>query len=278
MDNSILGLPTSVLCSILMCCDKADALRFTQSHSTIFRVWQLSKYMWMAKHNPVTCLQHVACTGMLEALQELLDQGVNASQGHALILAGRHGHTRVVDLLLSRGANAHTLHDAALWMAAGNGHLLVVNSLTQRGAVEQLDVALALCWATHFGQTTVVSYLLSVSPQLRGCVVEVPSNLSQMLPEITLKIMPLPEQLVEQAVSPSSLALPSSTYLSLLPYAVNGNHHHTADLLLIEGADINEDGCMVLCQAAGLGYTKMVQLLLNKGADVHANKGQQALY
>jgi len=52
----------------------------------------------------------------------------------ALILAAKFGQTRVVSLLLSRGADIHTQHEEALRCATRNGHSETVALLLSRGA------------------------------------------------------------------------------------------------------------------------------------------------
>src|SRR6185369_2194000 len=113
-----------------------------------------------------------------------LDAGVDVNarlkEANALIFASRYGHTRVVRLLLERGAdpstksrtgkyagNSFPLH--ALALAAEHGHLEIVRLLIRAGAQVNGSITYnqdALCAAASGGHTEVVRELLAAGHQI----------------------------------------------------------------------------------------------------------------
>lgn len=126
-----------------------------------------------------------AAAGNVKRVKQLLDAGVNvnaflANGANALIFASKNGHTRVVRLLLERGADPSTksrtgkyagmsmpLH--ALALAAEHGHLEIVRMLIRAGAQVNHSMTYnqdALCAAASGGHTEVVRELLAAGHQI----------------------------------------------------------------------------------------------------------------
>jgi len=74
------------------------------------------------------------CVWLASAVYECVSFAQRFDDDAALILAAKFGQTRVVSLLLSRGADIHTQHEEALRCATRNGHSETVALLLSRGA------------------------------------------------------------------------------------------------------------------------------------------------
>jgi len=125
-----------------------------------------------------------AAAGNVKRVRQLLDAGVDVNarlkEANALIFASRYGHTRVVRLLLERGAdpstksrtgkyagNSFPLH--ALALAAEHGHLEIVRLLIRAGAEVNNSITYnedALCAAAGGGHTEVVRELLAAGHRI----------------------------------------------------------------------------------------------------------------
>ena len=65
--------------------------------------------------------------------------------------------------------------------------------------------------------------------------------------------------------------------MPMLPALSEGGHEKIVQILLDAGAEINaqeEDGSSALITASGGGHKKIVQMLLERGADVNAQGGE----
>jgi serine/threonine-protein phosphatase 6 regulatory ankyrin repeat subunit B len=125
-----------------------------------------------------------AAAGNVKRVRQLLEAGMDVNAffkgANALIFASRYGHTRVVRLLLERGADPSTktrtgkyagnslpLH--ALALAAEHGHLQIVRMLIRAGAEVNHSITYnqdALCAAASGGHTEVVRELLAAGHQI----------------------------------------------------------------------------------------------------------------
>ena len=75
--------------------------------------------------------------------------------------ASEYGHSEIVKILLSAGANVHADNDWDLYLASGNGHSEVVKILLKAGADVHANKDGALQWASGNGHSEVVKVLLS---------------------------------------------------------------------------------------------------------------------
>jgi ankyrin repeat protein len=125
-----------------------------------------------------------AAAGNVNRVRKLLDAGVDVNAffkgGNALIFSAKEGRTRVVRLLLERGADPSTktrtgkyagnslpLH--ALALAAEHGHLEIVRMLIRAGAEVNNSITFdrdALCAAATGGHTKVVRELLAAGHRI----------------------------------------------------------------------------------------------------------------
>jgi ankyrin repeat protein len=188
-----------------------------------------------------------AAAGNVKRVRHLLDAGVNVNGflengANALIFASKNGRTRVVRLLLERGADPSTksrtgkyagmsmpLH--ALALAAEHGHLEIVRMLIRAGAEVNHSITYnqdALCAAASGGHTEVVRELLAAGHQ------------------------------IDDGVGPKALRA-----------AINWSTNQGAALLLIKaGVKVDgEAGANLLMAAARYGWVSTVKALLDAGAD-----------
>ncbi len=163
----------------------------------------------------------------------------------ALMLACGNGHKRVVEILLSKGANPHVLaewgHNSAVREAVKGGHVGVLKLLLRDKREDdhfRLSLGYSLIEAAIKGRNDMVRLLLDggANPNVLG------------------------------GVEAQGLVC---TY-ALMEAAANG-HQDMVRLLLDNGADINVTGgytyATALMEAAANGREAVMSLLLDKGAD-----------
>ncbi|XP_060802351.1 ankyrin repeat and KH domain-containing protein 1 isoform X4 [Amyelois transitella] len=126
----------------------------------------------------LTPLMEAASGGYVEVGRVLLDKGadVNAppvpsSRDTALTIAADKGHTKFVELLLTRRAAVEVKNkkgNSPLWLAANGGHIAVVEMLYNAGAdIDSQDNRKVSCLMAAFrkGHTKVVKWMVSVVTQ-----------------------------------------------------------------------------------------------------------------
>jgi ankyrin repeat protein/beta-lactamase regulating signal transducer with metallopeptidase domain len=163
----------------------------------------------------------------------------------ALIAAARNGHTKTVELLLSKGANINLQNEeqgSALNAAARNGHTKTVELLLTKGAdinAQNNAQGAALNAAARNGHTKTVELLLTKGADINA------QNDAQG---------------------------------AALNAAARNGHTKTVELLLAKGADINAQNDAqgaALNAAARNGHLATVKLLVSSGADVNLySKGE----
>ncbi|NOZ53068.1 MAG: ankyrin repeat domain-containing protein [Gammaproteobacteria bacterium] len=190
-----------------------------------------------------TALMNAARNGDNDAVGRMLDLGTEINQQTskgktALMLAASEGHTDTVKLLINRGADITAkdkYHTSALIVAATGGHTDTAKLLLDYGAdpfMKDSSGGSALSNATFFGRTETVSIILE--------------NIKQ-----------LPKQHGEE----------------LLLLAAGLGHIDIAKSLLAKGTSVNATGIKqrsALMAAAAFNKIKMVKLLLQHHADIHA--------
>ena len=99
---------------------------------------------WNTSFEPILS---ASWSGQTEAVQYLLDQGVNINSRDKflwtpLMAASLGGHSRTVELLISRGANVNSKGDdgTALDLALGKKHQQVAFQLQQAGAKTSIEI------------------------------------------------------------------------------------------------------------------------------------------
>ncbi|KAF3206421.1 hypothetical protein TWF679_008727 [Orbilia oligospora] len=203
----------------------------------------------------VSPLYYASYGGLLGAVKDLLDQGVdvNAQGGEyytALQAASDGGHEKTVELLLNHGADVNAQggdYYTALQAASRGGHEKTVELLLNHGADVNAQGGYyytALQVASDGGHEKTVELLLNHGADVN--------------------------------------AQDGEYYYTALHAASSGGHEKTVELLLNHGADVNaqnKNDRNALQMASYGGHEKIVELLLNHGADVNAQSksGRNAL-
>jgi ankyrin repeat protein len=196
-------------------------------------------------------------SGDSKIVQLLLSHGADPSsqQGQALISAADGGYIGVAMLLLNHPLEIRTKWiDEAMIRAAGNGHLEVVEHLIQRGANVHAFNDCALIRASGNGLLPVVARLLKLGadPSVYNGEALIAACGSGYI-EVAEALLPLY----------SSGTIKGQALIS----ASRNGHVKIAELLLKQGADVHclQDDSLVY--AARNGHFEVVKLLLEHGAD-----------
>jgi ankyrin repeat protein len=239
-----------------------------------------------------TVLQRASEDRHEQIVRLLLENGANANVvrgGTALLRASAKGHAQVVRLLLEKGANVNddgALGDSALQKASAEGHEQVVRLLLEKGAdvhANGMGWGTALQRASEGGYERVVRLLLE-----KGADVNANGERG------------VHAQVARLLVKTSDAN--GGWHGTALQRASANGHGRVVRLLLDRGADVDADGVAstllqrdsggqvyqvlfdtsdeewggtALQRASEEGRAQVVQLLLEKGADVNAG-GEQS--
>ncbi len=204
-------------------------------------------------------LRNAAALGHTEILKLLLQSGadVNVSDNvgrSPLTKAAANGHTRIVELLLQKGANVNVsdyLGRSPLMRAVSNGYTKIVELLLQQGAnVDIIDIYghTPLTKAVTNGHTEIVRSLLR-----NGAGVDTRN-------ETGCTELILTASIVHTGIETAKIA-------------------KIAELLLRSGADVDaadNHGHTPLTTAAANGHSKIVELLLDYGADPNQSENTKS--
>ncbi|KAJ3342348.1 hypothetical protein HDU93_002464 [Gonapodya sp. JEL0774] len=242
----------------------------------------------------------LACeAGDQKRVDMLLRAGVDQRRlvlNEALLVASQNGHLTLVELLLNAGANVHAHDDAAIYQAAVGGHTEAVRSLLNWGADlshigdevlsiasswGQLElVALILDTSQHFspraiamalmsacerGAVDVISYLLS-----KGALIE-----SGAFDSFHIACQQghteAARTLLDSDAGKMYLQTPNALR-NTFNEAVEEGRASIVELLAERGVDIHANRNLAFRTACQKGHIGVVKVLLTKGADVHAQK------
>uniref|UniRef100_A0A914I8G2 K Homology domain-containing protein n=1 Tax=Globodera rostochiensis TaxID=31243 RepID=A0A914I8G2_GLORO len=211
-----------------------------------------------------TPLMESCCGGHSDVVRILVQAGadVNAlssTQNTALIYACASGHIECVRELLATGRCDLTIRNeaghCALMEAANIGNVEIMKALIQHGAkvtcvvesVEYKESPLTL--AAFKGHYDAAKYLLSLMSETKN------------------------EQEEEELYTALIEASMDGHVENPLTLAAGGGHNEMVKLLLDSGADLeepNDEGYTPLMEASREGHLDVVELLLNRGANVNA--------
>lgn len=157
-----------------LCVQDPDGNKYRASQLILGKRHKLSsKNIWKQIIN--TCnkekaLRLASRNGHTEVVRLLLSAGadVHADNDYALRYASENGHVEVVRLLLTAGADVHADNDYALRIASMNGHVGVVKLLLEAGADVHAKDDDALRWASENGHVEVVRMLLEAGADIHA--------------------------------------------------------------------------------------------------------------
>ena len=225
-------------------------------------------------------LHYAANEGKSELIAPLIEAGADPearnSHGHrALHFAARKGHTDFVEQLFTAvpnlGPNSQDVDGkTALHLAAIAGHLETVRLLQDKGAQQDIPDSsknLAIHYAAWDGHVEVIEQLVSDDNiNVQGYNGRTLLSISALRGHNNNRILWL---LARHAM----LELADDNQATPLMNAVQMNHATIANLLIKKGADVHaKDGedRTVLHQAARNGDYDLVKLLLERGCDARA--------
>ena len=201
-------------------------------------------------------LHAASAGGHTRIVQILLEKGAemnteNGEYGTALEAASAEGHIEIVQILLEKGAEVNVVRErgfysTALEAASGEGHIEIVQILLEKGA-EVNVVREGVFYNTALGQASAGGY----------------TEIVQILLEKGAEVN----------------AEGGGRYGTALGQASREGHTEIVQILLEKGAEVNAEGGgrygTALGQASREGHTEIVQILLEKGAEVNAEGGRK---
>jgi uncharacterized protein len=247
-------------------------------------------------------LSDAAKNGDKEALRSLLQKGanVNATEGDgttALHWASYSDDVEAADLLIRAGAKVNAANDLGatpLWAACQNGSEAMVRRLLAAGAnpnAKLLAGETLVMVAARVGNAGVVEQLLAkgADPNARASRGQTALMwaVAQEHPEVVKVLLAHRADVHVRSESWTDvMAVPPHGYLDYNRAVPHGNDTPllfaalvgdlaSAKLLVAAGSDVNETdawGISATVLAAHSGFTDLVELLLDKGADPNAAK------
>jgi ankyrin repeat protein len=210
-------------------------------------------------------------------------------------LAAFNGHEVILRMILDAelvDLEAHDLNgQTALMWAAENGHEKVVQMLLDKGAdlnAQDGSLNTVLQRASRNGHETVVQMLLDKGADLNALSGSLDTALQAASRSGQEKVVQIlldkgadvnaQSGSLDTALQPTSWSMRVSkgSFGTALQEASSGGHEKLVQILLDKGADMNaQHGSLgtALQAASRGGHEKVVQMLLDKGADVNAQGG-----
>ncbi|EYF07077.1 ankyrin repeat domain-containing protein [Chondromyces apiculatus] len=216
-------------------------------------------------------LAYAARAGRIAPLRLLLEAGAspehpslqgNRNEDHPLTRAIENGDPEIVQALLDAGARLDFLigynDDRPLDHARKQGSQAVIDLLLAAGATPRTDADLSLFSAANFGRIARVQELLpDATEEDRGQALQMAAAAGHTEIVELLLAGPVPQKSLDQS----------------LWFTAQNGHEAPARLLLARGASPEAEsftGRRALQVAAYKGHPKLVALLIQAGADVHA--------
>ncbi|XP_036267571.1 ankyrin repeat and SOCS box protein 2 isoform X1 [Pipistrellus kuhlii] len=231
---------------------------------------------WTALHESVS-------RNDLEAMEILVSSGAKVESKNAygitpLFVAAQSGQLEALRFLAKHGADINTQASdsaSALYEACKNEHQLVVEFLLSQGAdanKANKDGMLPLHVASKKGNYRIVQLLLPVTSRTRVRRSGIsPLHLAaERNHDHVLEALLGARFDVNAPLAPERARLYEDRRSSALYFAVANNNAHAAELLLRAGADPNRDLISPLLVAIRHGALRLMQLLLDHGANIDA--------
>ncbi|RMZ90991.1 hypothetical protein DV736_g1777, partial [Chaetothyriales sp. CBS 134916] len=255
----------------------------------IYRPWDTEVYYQKTAEDRASATYYVSLLGLDGVLTYILsrsavDVNVHGGRyGNALQAASEHGHEKVVQILLDKGANVNAqggLFDSALQAASYGGHENVVQILLNKGANVDAQGHLfsnALQVASYSGHEKMVQILLD-----KGANVNAQGGM--LCHTLQAASYGGNEKVVQILLDKEANVTAQGRLFSHALYAASERgHEKVVQILLDKGVNVNtKEDCYdkALQAASSGGHKKVVQILLDKGANVNAQGGRygNALY
>ncbi|MHC4192428.1 MAG: ankyrin repeat domain-containing protein, partial [Planctomycetota bacterium] len=229
-------------------------------------------YIVLEKTAQTSSLQSGAFVGDLAKVKALLDAGAdvnekNATGMTALYAAAVGGHKKVVELLLSKGADPNTWvgNQTILFWAAGRGHKETVEALLAHGANVNLG-------NKRYNRTP-VEVAMSAN---HNEVVKLLLDNGAEIPPLHLALY-MKDQAKARNLIQSGADVNERTPYGVTPLreAVHAGLIDIAELLISKGADVNAKTNYGWTPLHGAVFRSkdMVELLIKSGADVNVKHG-----
>ncbi len=225
-----------------------------------------------------TALFGAAQEGNLEIVKELIVAGADVNHidregSTALLGAVQGGHLEIVKELIAAGADINHSNKkelTALYMAANKGYLEIVRELiAKKASVNQRseDGATALIVAAYKGYLEVARELINAKADVNQGDKD---GLTSLFDAVRNGHLGVVRELIAAGADVNECAV--------LPVAVLKNHLEIVKELTAAGANVNQecgDVATPLLQAVSNRNYEMTKLLLELGADMHAENSKQ---
>jgi ankyrin repeat protein len=227
-------------------------------------------------------LNDAATNGHLDIVRILLGNGCNSHKLlEAFHRAAGNGHLKIVEIMLPKITPGINI-DCVLINAARNGRADVVELLLKRTAISNLNAA--LYYAVETGRADVVKILIAHGANARISVEAILMSpglgrlwfsdcLKNDDPDFLLYLASMRGHVAVVEVLIAYGAEIGKSNNAMYLAAANGKTD-VVRVLIAKFSGLNKSINMMLCLAATSGHESTVLLLLDNGADVHANNDE----